>query len=195
MYLVRNITTYEIPLHDLRISLKANQQQDLDMICARTIAEQSGDLKQALIKGQIKIVNKDGMAISNKFKAMPTPSKNSVSNAPQPEVIQEIRELEKRLNERHDLMMRKHMSEAKPLDEKTTETLNLAIEALKSLAGQPKASSAVQETQIDNGKAVDIQQRVINRVSKDSKGSIKTEESKEKSNINKNVDELGDLLG
>ena len=194
MYLVKNVTAYEIPLHDLRIALKANQQQDLDMICARTIAEQSGDLKQALIKGQIKIVNKDGMAISNKFRAMPSSSKSS-SNNPQPEVIQEIRDLEKRLNERHDLMMRKHMSEAKPLDEKTTETLNLAIEALKSLAGQAKALPAVQETQIDNGKAIDIQQRVINRVAKDSKGSIKTEESKEKSNINKNVDELGDLLG
>lgn len=197
MYIIKNVTTYEIPLADLRIALKPNQQQDLDLICSRSIAEQSGDLKGALVKGSIKIVNKDGMAISNKFRLIPDLVNNSTvsSSNNQPEIIKEIRDLEKRINERQDLMMRKHMSSPKGLDEKTTENLNSVIEALKSLAGHSGSSQpGYQETEIDDKKAVDIQERVINRVAKDSKGSIKSEESKEKASIDKNVDELGDLL-
>jgi hypothetical protein len=197
MYIVKNVSNIEVPIEDLRMSLKSNQQQDLDMICSRSIAEKSGDLRKAIAKGYIKIVFKDGTLIGNKVRVANSKKEPQiVPPTDQSGVLNELRQLEKRLNERHDAIIKKHLTEAKGLDSKTTETLNAAIDALKSLAGQSKDVSVKNEDEsIDESKAIDIQKRVINRVAKDSKGNIRSDDSKEKSNIDKNIDELGDLLG
>lgn len=76
--------------------------------------------------------------------------------------------------------------------------LQSAIKALQGIAttgSTEKTQHKQSEIAVPDDKVVDIQKRMIDRVSKDTKSNIKSSDSKEKSDINKNVDELGDLLG
>lgn len=191
MYIVKNVSSYEVRLADLRIALKPGQEQDLDLICSRFVADQSGSLKGAISRNEIKIMCRDGIHIKMKPFEHAAATKND-------EVIQEMRELEKRINERQDALIRKNLAGGKQIDDETMGALQSAIKALQGIAttgSTEKPQQKQSEIAVPDDKVVDIQKRMIDRVSKDTKSNIKSSDSKEKSDINKNVDELGDLLG
>ncbi len=188
MYIVKNVASYEIRLYELRISLKPNQQQDLDLICSRFIADQAGSLKESISKGEIRIVCRDGIGMKQ------APFSHAPGSGTK-EIIQEMRDLEKRVTDRTDTIIRKHIGQNKTLDASSVDTLNEAIKALQNLVGGVARPKETEEEPVPDGKVVDIQERVINRISKDAKSNIKSDDSKEKANIDKNIDELGDLLG
>lgn len=198
MYLIRNISNQEIALGDLRIALKSGQQIDLDMICSRYVAEQSPSLKVFLKRSMLKIVSKDtpfaGKQITVKEVHVTTPPANE-------EILKEMREQEKRLIERQEILIKKHLGDAAAksgIDPKAMEALQSAIAALQGIAvsGGPQTVSKSSDAgdAIEDGTAVEIQKRTLDRLSKNSQGSIKHEESKSKSNVDSNIEELGDLL-
>lgn len=198
MYLVRNISNQEIALGDLRIALKPGQQIDLDMICSRYVAEQSPSLRVFLKKSMLKIVSKDTPTIVKQVHVKEIVSEKQPAND---EILREMREQEKRLIERQELLIKKHLGEAAKggIDPKAMEALQAAIAALQGIAGSGGAVAAPKqqkaEEEISEDTAVEIQKRTLDRLSKNAQGSIKHEESKGKSNVDSNIEELGDLLG
>lgn len=196
MYLVRNTSTQEIALGDLRIALKPGQQIDLDMICSRYVAEQSPSLKVFLKKGMLRIASKD---VPNVIKEV---HEVRVVAAPQnnEEILREMREQEKRLFDRQEALIRKHLADPSKggMDPKALEALQTAIAALQGLAAGGTVAKAPQRMEpqegLEEGTAVEIQKRTVDRLSKNAKGTIRHEESKAASNVDKNIDELGNLL-
>lgn len=193
MYWIRNISNQEIALNDLRIALKRGQEIDLDMICSRYFAEQSFSLKHFIKKSMLKIVSKDEPNLSKKI----VHNERSASND---EIMKELREQEKRIIERQDALIKKHLGDANKsgIDPKTMENLQTAIAAMQAIA-QSGGSTAAPKSQnvteaVEDGTAVEIQKRTLNRLSRGTQGNIKQNETKSTSNVDSNIDELGDLL-
>lgn len=194
MYIVRNVSKQEIALGDLRIALKSGQQLDLDMICSRYVAEQSPSLKTFVSRGMLKIITKDTPGVIKEIKTV-TIIEKDVRNE---DIRREIRESEQRIVERQDAMLRKHLGDVskKGLDQNSLEALQQAITALQQIAGSKSGpSQSEKESSIDDVKAVDIQTRTIDRLSKNTQGKIKSEETKSQSSVDGNIDELDKMLG
>lgn len=196
MYRVRNVSKQEIALGDLKIALRPGQEIDLDMICSRYIAEQSVSLKVFLKKSMLKIISKDTPGIIKHTKEIIVTEKPSNNE----EILKELRDQEKRLIERQDLMIKKHLGEAtKGLDPKAMEALQSAIAALQNIvvptAAKVEAKPVEAQGPIGDKTAIEIQKRTLDRLSKNVSGKISHEESKSKSNVDSNIDELGDMLG
>lgn len=200
MYLIRNISKQELALGDLRLSLKSGQQIDLDTICPRYVAEQSPSLKIFVSKNLIKIVSKDGAGVIETIRETRIVEKDNGHV----EILKELKEQEKRLTERQDILIRKHLGEATKtagLDPQSIAALQTAIAALQNIAGGNALGTApavakpqIEDDGIDEKQSIGIQKRTIERLSKNTQGNIKHEESKSKSNVDSNIDELGDLL-
>jgi len=202
LYLIKNISRGELALGDLRLSLRPGQQQDLDMIASRYVSEQSNCLRVAIKTGRIKIIKKDGgIADIPKSKPRKVIRKNKTTivevSTPRDDeaILGEIKQLEKRMAERQDILVRKHLKgetgESK-INPEQVEALNAAIAALQGITGGfvPKE----EEFHLADDQAVKIQEKTIERLTKEAKGTISHEEKITKSNVDSQIDELEELL-
>lgn len=189
MFMIKNVSKTEIEINDLHISIQPNRSVDLDMICSRQSAIQSLNLRAAISKGIIKIVRKDGVEF--------LPKDKSAS-----EIQKDMHDLEKRLTEKMNAQISKHIkSGTEQQSNIDINGLTSAVEQLNNIAKQLGSVQQVQQKQpseepsdMTNDKIVDIHQRAIGRMSKNVQGNIKHEETKSKSDVKKNIDELENLL-
>ena len=202
MYVIKNIGKYEIALGDLHICLRPGQSQDLDMICSRYTSEQSKSLKGAIRAGQVKIIHKDtnGEAVIMDSKAQTLPQVDANEK-----ILQEMQQLKKEMIDRQEAIARRQQaifeksSKDGGLDPQATEQLQAAIAALQAITGgqtntvQPSKND--RDYDIPDDKAVEVHKRTIERLSKNTQGTIKHEESKSKINVDDKINELEDLLG
>lgn len=194
MYIVENVTRYEIALGDLRAIIRPGKKEDLDRFAARYIVEQSSDLKIALKRGALRIVNKDN---PYGFPEPQKPAKIEKSSPDQSEsIVKAMQEMERRLVERLNMQVEKHVGQ-KGLDDESINKLNEAIEAIKGIAGGSISAPSKKDTQeydVEDEKVVDIHERSINRLTKDAKSKIQHKEENKSSNADANISELEDLL-
>lgn len=185
-------------LGDLRASIRAGKQTDLDRIAARYVIEQSKDLRLALKRGALRLVQKD-----NPFGDLTVSTKESNEGKPE-EMMDALKQMEKRLIERLNAQVERHATGGKSqdttaLDPSSIDKLNAAIDALQRIAGNGGGAPVQQpqEEEIstdDDEKVVDIHQRSINRLTKGAKSNIAHKKESAESNVDKNIDELEDLL-
>ena len=199
MYIVQNMTRHEIALGDLRAIIRPGKQEDLDRFADRYVVEQSKDLRIALKRGALRLVRKD-----NPFGGVatdPQPATPAPKAEPQPDVMGALKEMEKRLTQRLDNQVEKHVGSG-GLDEDSVSKLNDAIAALQGIAGggglvaQPQQSdnSSQQEYEVEDEKVVDIHERSINRLTKDAESNIQHKKEVGSSDAEANISELEDLL-
>jgi hypothetical protein len=195
VYIVQNMTRHEIALGDLRAIIRPGKQEDLDRFADRYVVEQSKDLRIAFKRGALRLVRKDnpfgGVATDPK---PATPVKES-----QPDVMGALKEMEKRLTQRLDNQVEKHVGAGGGLDEDSVSKLNDAIAALQGLAqgGGGAVAQPHQETEeydVEDEKVVDIHERSINRLTKGAESKIQHKEETSKSDADANISELEDLL-
>lgn len=79
MYLIKNVTTRDVVLDDLRVILAAGGQIDLDKVAARHLIEASPKLRMARQQKRIVLLNVDG-------------EKVQVINGPDPDALREMEE-------------------------------------------------------------------------------------------------------
>lgn len=196
MYIVENMTRYEIVLGDLRAVIRAGKREDLDRLAARYVVEQSPDLRIALKRGALRLVKKDN---PYDMTGVTKPSETTKEEDKQPDqIVKAMQDMEKRLIERLNSQVSKHVGQ-QGLDENSVEKLNAAIQALQGLAGGgisvPKQSEAQDHKyEVEDEKVVDIHQRSIERLTKDAKSKIQHKEETSSSDADANISELEDLL-
>lgn len=59
MFVIRNITSNDVVLDDLRIILGPHKEIDIDRVCSRSVSEYSEKLRNAVSQKKVKVVNKD----------------------------------------------------------------------------------------------------------------------------------------
>lgn len=198
MYLVENVTRYEIALGDLRAIIKAGKREDLDRFAARYIVEQSTDLKMAMKRGALRLVKKD-----NPY-GIAEPQKQDKAERSSPDqsetLVKAIQDMEKRLIDRLNSQVEKHVGQ-RGLDDDSINKLNEAIEALKGIAGgayspakQIEKEQIEKEYEVEDERVVDIHERSINRLTKDAKSKIQHKEESKSSSADANISELEGLL-
>ncbi len=194
MYLVKNVSSQEIALGDLKIALRPGQKFDLDTACPRYVLEQSRSLKFGVKKGIIKIVKKDGGGpITTKATKVSTSEKDNTDIIKA--IKESIKESEKRMIERQNALAKRMEGSGQGLDESSVAALNQAIAALENISkGAVAPQQDTTEFDLPDEKAVEVHKRTIDRVTKNTKGNIKHSESKTESNVDDKIDELENLL-
>ncbi len=195
MYIVQNVGRTSVDIPELKISLKPNQKIDLDMICSRFTSEQSGALRHFISKGSLRIVIKDSPNTPFSFSENKTTASPVVDNK---EILKKIEESEKRIKEQNEALIRKHLGKKAEIDEDSKKSLETAIKALQSLIpGLSLGNNTVKQEsndEIETEKTVDIHKRVIDRISKNTSGKIKTDDTKNSNNLDDKINELDDML-
>jgi len=200
MYIVKNVTRHPVSISDLRAEIAPGKVEDLDRLSTRYRIDQSKDLNIAMRRGALKVLKKDD---PNAPSRLMEPSTNNITINEQDnvEVIKEMQKMEKRIVERVNAQVQKAEATPQQLDPQAVEALQAAIDSLKGMVGngggqvaQSMDKANTVETEIPNDVAVDIHQRTIDRLSKGSTGSIKQQETSGSSDVDKNIDELGDIL-
>lgn len=183
------MTRHDVVLGDLRAIIRPGKQEDLDRFAARYTVEQSTDLRIAMKRGALRLVQKD-----NPFAQVhpdPEPVAEKQNNE---DVMSALKDMEKRLAARLDNQVQKKSAEAS-LDDESIGKLNDAIAALQGIAvGGGIAPSQEEEIEIEDEKAVDIHERSINRLTQGAQSKIKSKEETGSSNAESNISELEDLL-
>jgi hypothetical protein len=108
------------------------------------------------------------------------------------DVINSIKQLEEKLTKRID----EKVSHSQPAVD--VNALNQALAALQNLTAivgnsQPQAQSQ-EAKDVDQGKLVDIQKRMVNRLAGNAESKVKHEEQTTDKDVTKNIQELEGLL-
>jgi len=196
MYVVKNISTREISMPDLHIVLSPGDQIDIDMMCARFRSEQSFGLKQLIVGGYLKVIIRDdhrgGIQIKTPEAKMPEDMPEYIPK--NRDVLDAVKDMEEKLGKKIDeKIANSQQSQIDP------NLLNQALSALQALASggvaAPQVPDKVINTEISDKKAVEIQQRMLNRKAINTESNVThTEQIVDNSDIKKNMDELEGLL-
>lgn len=196
MYIVQNMTRHEIALGDLRATIKPSKQADLDHFAARYVVEQSRDLRIALKRGALRLVRKDNPLGNNETQPIAQKAKPVKTLDQSDDVMKALRDMEKRLGARLDNQVEKQVSSSGGINEENANMLKNAIESLQDIASgnisQKQNNTA--EYEIEDEKAVDIHERSINRIVKDTESNISHNEELGSSDADDNISELEDML-
>jgi len=189
MFVVKNITKHDVDIPELRVTLSPGHTIDLDMISSRFYIEQARSLRSLFSSKSLLCLNKDSGSIN----MQPT-----VAMADQPQqnssmdVISSIKQLEEKLTKRID----EKVSHSQPAVD--VNALNQALAALQNLTtivgnAQPQPQSQ-EAKDVDQGKLVDIQKRMVNRLAGNTESKVKHEEQTTDKDVTKNIQELEGLL-
>jgi type III secretory pathway component EscV len=194
MFIVKNVSKKEVSINSLHISIEPDQQLDIDSVCARFHSEQSFALKQMIIGGLLKVIIKDdhrgGIQVKTPEIAMPEEMPEYVPK--NKDVINAVKQLEEKLTKTIDSKIQNAQPAIDP------SLLSKAVDALQALAVQQNSgnsgSGKVLES-IDGEKAVAIQKRTLDRIAKNTESNvIQSEQVVDNSNVQRNTDELNNLL-
>jgi hypothetical protein len=175
MFYIVNCSGRHVSLSSLGIMLAPRQGIDLDQKFTRMQSEKSADLKNAISKGIIKLVRKDGGG-SNQI----SPSKDKKD-------IEVLMQIKKMLEE----------NKSKDIDA-LADAVAARIGSIKTVAESPvinKDKSGVLENEMDSSMLEVIHRKAVDRMTKNVEGQTPSEHvSKVDININTNLDELEGLL-
>lgn len=188
MFVVKNITRHDVDIPELRVTLSPGHTIDLDMISSRFYIEQARSLRSLFSSKSLLCLNKDSGSINMQpVTATDQPQQNSSMD-----VINSIKQLEEKLTKRID----EKVSHSQPAVD--VNALNQALAALQNLTaivGNSQSQSQPQETKdVDQGKLVDIQKRMVNRLAGNAESKVKHEEQTTDKDVTKNIQELEGLL-
>jgi len=188
MFVVKNITKHDVDIPELRVTLSPGHTIDLDMISSRFYIEQARSLRSLFSSKSLLCLNKDSGAINMQpAAAADQPQQNSSMD-----VINSIKQLEEKLTKRID----EKVSHSQPAVD--VNALNQALAALQNLTaivGNSQSQVQSQEAKdVDQGKLVDIQKRMVNRLAGNAESKVKHEEQTTDKDVTKNIQELEGLL-
>lgn len=175
MFIVKNISNKRVLILDLGLLILQGEIKDLDALFDRKDTESSKYLKAAFKEEVLAIVNKDQSEDTSNLDKLIRDKINSIS------------ENQNAMNDVHRKM-------------------DILLNAIADLKNNPQQiivqntpnSSEKEEEKVDNNiddqQIIDIHSRSIKRISKDVSGSINTEETKKKSDIDDRLDELEGLI-
>lgn len=180
MYIVKNIFGGTVMLNDIDIRLKPDEKVDLDALCDRDRLEKSTQLKRAIDKGFIEILEKSSM----------------ISPVPQP-VDFEAR-MEEALMRHMDKMVAQPSTGDQGIAGDLVKKLDDLIDTLKNSGGKFAGVNASNEeldiSEEDEGKMVDIQTRVLKRLREKVTGSVAAQRGTSDSNVDEQADEISKYL-
>jgi hypothetical protein len=194
MYIIKNITTYDITIPDLRITLTPDEKIDLDMVTSRYYIDQSSTLRGLFRANKLQCIIKDtGINTYEVHRQEYQPIIESPKpEANQQDVIDAVKKLEEKLAKRLDEKMQNSQPQI------DMNAINQVLQTLQNLVGnnQQVASKPIETNakDIDDKKMVDIQKRTVNRLVNKTESSVKHDEQMSDRNINRNASELEDLL-
>ncbi len=188
MFVVKNITKHDVDIPELRVTLSPGHTIDLDMISSRFYIEQARSLRSLFSSKSLLCLNKDSGSINMQPSAIADQSQQNSSM----DVINSIKQLEEKLTKRID----EKVSHSQPAVD--VNALNQALAALQNLTaivGNSQPQPQNQEAKdVDQGKLVDIQKRMVNRLAGNAESKVKHEEQTTDKDVTKNIQELEGLL-
>ena len=195
MYIIKNNSSHEVTIPELRVTLSPGEKIDLDMVTSRFYIEQSRNLKALFRADKLKCIIKDDGITSAKMPEVvyvdPAP------NAPSPtDVMDAVKDLEEKLAKR----IEEKVANAQPQVDMTA--FNQALAALQSLVGNAniKTNNAAPKKEdksnndVDSAKLIDIQKRTVNRLVNKAESNVRHEVQTTDKDVAKNVSELEGLL-
>lgn len=188
MFIVKNITTLDVDIPDLRITLAPNQKIDLDMVTSRFYIDQSGVLKNLLRTQKLQCIIKDsGISPVKKHEQPQAPQASQV------DVLNAVKSLEAKIEKR---ISEKVATQQTNVD---VVALNQALTALQKLVGDGKVANQTSNTQnedtkIDDAKLVELQKKTVNRLVNKTEIKVNHDVQTGSSNVKENIKELEDLL-
>ena len=193
MYIIKNISTHEVTIPELRVTLAPNEKIDLDMVTSRFYIEQSRNLKAMFRVDKLKCIMKDDGNTSVKMAEVVYIDPNPLQPTPA-NVIDAVKDLEDKITKR----LEEKVANAQPQVDMTA--FNQALAALQNLVSSGnKNTSANQQAQsksedVDDSKLIDIQKRTVNRLVNKAESNVKHEEQTTDKDVAKNISELEGLL-
>lgn len=195
MYIVKNVTSQDISIPELSITLSPGNKVDLDMVSSRYYIDQSRTLKSLLLTNKITCILKDDGRGSFQIKRVSSVKEPQTQQGPSSsDVIDSIKQLEDKITKRID---EKVTNSQANLD---VNALNNAIAALQALAGKggqvapTKSEDKDTSGELDEKRLLEIQSRTVGRLVGKSESHVKHEEQITDKDIAKNAKELEDLL-
>ncbi|MAG25677.1 hypothetical protein CMI47_08880 [Candidatus Pacearchaeota archaeon] len=207
MFYIMNVTKKELCISDLRLVLPPKRSIDLDKVCDRPDAERSKSLKTAIKKGFLRVMKKDTWWGDAKAPDKPLgPDGRGITE-------KNLDEFGKKLEDKISSHMDRIASGITGGSDDGSESdgkVDIIISQLQTLltnlkdapagvAGQPQHQS-VGDPQYDEAIDMDpetllkMHEQTVKRMTKDSESKVRTEDKKIKSNVNRNIGELEDLL-
>lgn len=192
MYIIKNVSTHDVTVPDLRVTLTPGEKIDLDMVTSRFYIDQSSMLRGLFRANKLQCIMKDtGVGGYEVYQPQIEVQQPVVDNSQS--VIDVVKKLEEKL--------------AKRLDEKVQNTqpqvdinaLNQVLQNLQAIVGQGSLSNVktqqnTQNTDIDDSKMIDIQKRTVNRLVNKAESKVTHDEQTTDKDVNRNLRELEDLL-
>tara|TARA_Y100000034_G_scaffold2264_1_gene2812 strand:- start:734 stop:1369 length:636 start_codon:yes stop_codon:yes gene_type:complete len=211
MYYIMNVTKKEVCISDLRLVLPPKRSIDIDKVCDRLDSERSKSLKTAIKKGFIRVMKKDTWWGEAKNPDKPLgPDGRGITE-------KNLDDFGKRLEDKlasHMNNMISGMSQGdggSDPDGKVDIIISQLTTLLTNLQNAPP-SSPVQEVHnhygaqnigdpqydeivdMDPETLLRMHEQTVKRMAKNSESKVRTEDKKIKSNVNRNIGELEDLL-
>jgi len=193
MYIIKNISTHEVTIPELRVTLAPSEKIDLDMVTSRFYIEQSRNLKAMFRVDKLKCIMKDDGNTSVKMAEVVYIDPNPLQPTPA-NVIDAVKDLEDKITKR----LEEKVANTQPQLDMTA--FNQALAALQNLVSSGnKNTSANQQAQsksedVDDSKLIDIQKRTVNRLVNKAESNVKHEEQTTDKDVAKNISELEGLL-
>ena len=204
MYYIMNVTKKEVCISDLRLVLPPKRSIDIDKVCDRLDSERSKSLKTAIKKGFIRVMKKDTWwgEVKNPDKPL-GPDGRGITE-------KNLDDFGKKLEDKLASHMSKMVGGISASDGSSTNDgkVDIIIDQLQNLISNlkdaPAATSGntqgVGDPQYDEIVDMDpetllrMHEQTVKRMTKDSESKVRTEDKKIKSNVNRNIGELEDLL-
>jgi len=207
MYYIMNVTNKEVCISDLRLVLPPKRSIDIDKVCDRLDSERSKSLKTSIKRGFIRVMKKDTWWGDRKKPDKPLgPDGRGITE-------KNLDDFGKRLEDKlasHMSSMVSGMSQgdgSSESDGKVDIIINQLQNLLTNLKDAPPGAthpnnnpSTVGDPQYDEIVDMDpetllrMHEQTVKRMTKDSESKVRTEDKKIKSNVNRNIGELEDLL-
>jgi hypothetical protein len=192
MYIIKNITTNDVSIPDLRITLSPGDQIDLDMITSRFYIDQSSSLKGLFAAKKLKCLIKNDTSGMVQIKSAEAPA-NTDSYQDNISIIDTIKNLEQKLSKKiEDKINSQQHIDGNALNQALVVMQGLLSQIAKNNPAEQKTTTPVDD--ISETKAVDINSRTINRLTNNVQSKVKHESQTTDNNVKDNIQELEGLL-
>ncbi|MAG24391.1 hypothetical protein CMI47_02330 [Candidatus Pacearchaeota archaeon] len=209
MFYIMNVTKKEVCISDLRLVLPPKRSIDLDKVCDRMDSERSKSLTTAIKKGFLRVMKKDTRFGNSKKPDKPLGAEGrGITEKNLDDFGQKLKD---DLSSHMDKVM-KSASTGEDQDSGSDEKVDIIISQLTSLLTNLQNPQPAQEVHnhygpqgvgdpqydeivdMDPETLLRMHEQTVKRMTKDSESKVRTENKSIKSNVNRNIGELEDLL-
>lgn len=198
MYVIKNITSQEISIPELRVTLSPDEKIDLDMVSSRFYIDQSSLLRSLFRANKLKCIIKDNgqgaLEIATKERVAPQQA-SPIPNKDQHDVLDAVKKLEDKIYKKLD----EKVQNSQPVID--VNALNQVLQSLQTIVNNTTNSQVAapqvnqkESDNIDHNKMIDIQKRTVNRLVNKAESHVKHDEQTTDKDVSKNIKELEGLL-